>query len=57
MFAIIVWANLLGSLLPILLTRLRIDPAVTSSPMLTTIVDSSGLVIYFTVATYLLDAL
>jgi magnesium transporter len=57
MFAIILWANLLGSLLPLLLTRLKIDPAVTSSPMLTTIVDSSGLLIYFSVAGLLLDAL
>ncbi len=57
MFAIIMWSNLLGSLLPILLTRFKIDPAVTSSPMLTTIVDSSGLVIYFSIAQYLLDPL
>jgi len=54
MFGIILWSNLLGSLLPILLTKFRIDPAVTSSPMLTTIVDSSGLMIYFSIAQYIL---
>ncbi len=57
MFAIIIWANFLGSLLPIILTKFRMDPAVTSSPMLTTIVDSSGLMIYFLVAQYILDPL
>jgi magnesium transporter len=50
MFFIVLWANLLGTLMPIILTRLKIDPAVTSSPLLTTVVDSSGLLIYFTCA-------
>jgi len=50
MLAIVLWANLLGSILPIILTKLKFDPAVTSSPLLTTIVDSTGLLIYFTIA-------
>ncbi len=50
MIAITLWANLLGSLLPIVLTRLKLDPAVISSPLLTTLVDSTGLFIYFSLA-------
>ncbi len=50
MVAITIWSNLLGSLLPILLTKLKLDPAVISSPLLTTVVDSTGLLIYFTLA-------
>jgi magnesium transporter len=50
MLAIIFWANLLGSILPIILTKLKVDPAVTSSPLLTTVVDATGLLIYFTCA-------
>jgi len=50
MMAISLWANLLGSLLPIVLTRFKLDPAVISSPLLTTVVDSTGLLIYFSLA-------
>jgi magnesium transporter len=49
-YAIVVWANGLGSLLPLLATRLRIDPAVVSGPVMSTLVDATGLFIYFTVA-------
>ncbi len=49
-FAIVVWANALGSLLPILASRLRIDPTVVSGPAMSTLVDTTGLFIYFTVA-------
>ena len=52
MVAISLWANLLGSLLPIILTKLKLDPAVISSPLLTTVVDSTGLIIYFTLAQF-----
>ncbi len=50
MVGITLWSNLLGSLLPIVLTKFRLDPAVISSPLLTTVVDSTGLIIYFTLA-------
>ncbi len=53
MVAITIWANLLGSLLPIVLTRFKLDPAVISSPLLTTVVDSTGLLIYFSLAEYI----
>jgi magnesium transporter len=47
---IIVVANLFGGLLPILFTKLKIDPAVTSSPFLATLMDATGLIIYFSIA-------
>ena len=53
MVAITIWANLLGSLLPIVLTKFKLDPAVISSPLLTTVVDSTGLLIYFMLAEYI----
>lgn len=54
MVALILWGNLMGALLPLLLTRLRIDPAVVSSPLITTTSDLAGLIIYFNVARLLL---
>jgi len=53
-FAITLWANLLGSLLPIVLTKLKLDPAVVSAPLISTLMDATGLTIYFTIATWLL---
>jgi len=50
MLAIILTANLIGAILPFILSRLRIDPAIASSPLITTIVDALGLVIYFSIA-------
>ena len=44
------WANLLGGVLPLLAARLGSNPALTSAPLMTTIIDSSGLLIYFYVA-------
>ena len=44
------WANLLGGLFPLLAVWMGYNPAVTSAPLMTTVVDSSGLVIYFLTA-------
>jgi magnesium transporter len=44
------YASTVGSLLPILAGRVGLDPAVLSAPSITTIVDASGLVIYFLIA-------
>jgi len=55
MFCIVVITNLVGVLLPFVLTRLRIDPAVASSPLITTVADASGLLIYFTIATWIIN--
>jgi magnesium transporter len=54
LIAIVLWANILGSVMPLILTRLKLDPAIVSSPLLTTIVDATGLAIYFLIATYIL---
>jgi len=50
MIGVILFANLLGGLLPLLLIKLRLDPAVVSSPLISTITDATGLFIYFTIA-------
>ncbi len=50
MLAIIFAANLIGVLLPFLLTTLNLDPAVASGPLITSIVDACGLLIYFSIA-------
>jgi magnesium transporter len=47
---IVVWANALGALLPVLAARLKIDPTVVSGPVMSTLVDATGLFIYFTTA-------
>jgi Mg/Co/Ni transporter MgtE len=44
------WANGLGALLTLLAERLKFDPAITAVPLMTTAVDSTGLVIYFYIA-------
>ena len=49
---IILWANLAGCLLPIALTKMRLDPAVVSSPLITTLIDVFGLFIYFSIAVW-----
>lgn len=48
--AIVIWSSLIASILPLLLRRIGIDPAVVSGPMIATIVDGTGLIIYFQVA-------
>lgn len=47
---IVVWAAFVAAMLPLVLKQLRVDPAVVSAPLITTLVDGTGLVIYFTVA-------
>jgi magnesium transporter len=44
------WASLSGGMLPVIARRLGIDPAVVSAPVITTLVDATGLVIYFLIA-------
>jgi magnesium transporter len=50
MLAICAWATTVGALVPILAQRVGLDPAVLSAPMIATLVDATGLVIYFTIA-------
>lgn len=50
LLGIVLWGTLSGSMLPLLLKRLGADPAVSSAPFVATLVDVTGLVIYFSVA-------
>jgi magnesium transporter len=45
-----IWAATIGSLMPLMARALNIDPAVISAPLVTTLVDATGMVIYFVVA-------
>ena len=51
---IVLWAALVAAVLPLVLRKLRLDPAVVSAPLITTLVDGTGLMIYFTAAQWLL---
>jgi magnesium transporter len=51
---IVLWGTLIGSLLPFILRRFGFDPATSSAPFVATLVDVTGLVIYFSVALVLL---
>lgn len=47
---IVTWATMVGSMLPIVLRRLGLDPATSSTPLVATLMDVSGLTIYFLIA-------
>ncbi|MBI1925536.1 magnesium transporter [Candidatus Poribacteria bacterium] len=51
---VVLWGTLSGSMLPFLLRRLGADPAASSAPFVATLVDVTGLVIYFSVAAIIL---
>jgi magnesium transporter len=55
MFAICTWSTTVGSLVPIVAERFGVDPAVLSAPLITTLVDATGLVIYFSIAKIILQ--
>lgn len=54
---ICMWSNCVGAMVPILARRFGIDPAVISAPLISTLVDATGLVIYYTVAMVILNRL
>ncbi|GAB5601794.1 magnesium transporter [Thermus sp. FJN-A] len=54
LFLIVLFANLVGALLPFLLRRLGVDPALLSNPLIATLTDVTGLLIYLSVAQALL---
>ena len=55
LLGVVLWGTLAGSMLPMALKRLGADPAVSSAPFVATLVDVTGLIIYFTVAFMLLS--
>lgn len=52
---IVIWASIVAAVLPLVLHRLKVDPAVVSAPLITTLVDGTGLMIYFTIAKIMLQ--
>ena len=54
LFAIVLWANIIGAILPPLAAKLKIDPAVISGPVMSTLVDATGLIIYFSLARWII---
>ena len=57
MIAIVVSSSILGVILPVILQRLRVDPAVASNPLIASVMDIMGLVIYFAIARAVLAAM
>ncbi len=54
---VVLWGSLTGSMLPILLKRLGADPASSSAPFVATLVDVTGLIIYFNVALFFMKGI
>ncbi len=54
LLGIVAWGTLVGSLMPILLKRMKLDPATSSTPFVATFVDVTGIVVYFSIAMLLL---
>jgi len=50
LIGVVLWGTLSGSMLPFLLKRLGLDPATSSAPIVATLVDVTGLIIYFAMA-------
>jgi magnesium transporter len=50
MIAICLWSTAVGSFVPLAAEKIGVDPAVLSAPLITTLVDATGLLIYFTIA-------
>jgi magnesium transporter len=57
LIGIVLWGSLMGSMLPIILKRLKLDPATSSAPFVATLVDVTGIVIYFSVAYFFLKGI
>ena len=54
LIGIVMWGTLSGSMIPIALKKVKIDPATSSAPFVATLVDVTGLVIYFSIAAVVL---
>ncbi|MEO8771758.1 MAG: magnesium transporter [Ferruginibacter sp.] len=57
LIGIVLWGSLMGSMLPLILKRLKLDPAASSAPFVATLVDVTGIVIYFSVAYFFLQGI
>jgi len=54
LFGTLLTANLAGALIPIVLRRLKLDPALTAGPFIATIIDAVGIALYFQIALFFL---
>ncbi len=54
---IVTFGSLAGSMLPFILKRLKFDPASASAPFVATLVDVTGIIIYFSVASFILSGI
>lgn len=54
LIGVVMWGTFCGSMLPFILRKFKLDPATSSAPFVATLVDVSGLLIYFSIATLLL---
>lgn len=54
LIGIVIWGTLSGSMIPMVLKKWKLDPATSSAPLVATLVDVTGLVIYFTIAAVIL---
>lgn len=54
---VVLWGSITGSMLPLVLKKLGADPAVSSAPFVATLVDVTGLIIYFSVAYFFLKGI
>ncbi len=54
-FFIVIWGTLIGSMLPLILHKFGLDPAASSAPLVATLMDASGLTIYFALAILILQ--
>lgn len=57
LIGVVLWGTLAGSMLPFILRYLKLDPATASAPFVATVVDVTGLVIYFSVAKFFLSGI
>lgn len=54
LLGVVLWGTLTGSMLPLIMKKLGFDPATSSTPLVATMVDVTGIIIYFTIAVTLL---
>jgi len=54
LFVVVLWSTTIGTLIPITAEKIGLDAAVVSAPMITSIVDVTGLIIYYSLAGFLL---
>ncbi len=54
LIGIVLWGSLIGSMMPIIMKKLKLDPATSSAPFVATMVDVTGIVIYFSIAVLVL---